>query len=242
MSGEHSNNPFHGTTSRNLNKLGMITDCGMDDQQNFNAITADCKIECVFNDIKERLIKEIEKHEVIVGCVAWLTDHDIIRSLHNKNVCIVVQKEDFLRPDLDETRRSDVLRKLYSGVKGSFYNWDFGYSYCGQVIDEDATAIRCVGNLNTSKNPAHPRMHNKFLIMGKIEDNAVCPSVISPEVLWTGSFNFTKTATFSFENALLVREPLIMGAYLNQFMQIYHFSESLDWDSPWVAPVMRIGT
>ncbi|MNJ81293.1 hypothetical protein D3C77_800280 [compost metagenome] len=60
--------------------------------------------------------------------------------------------------------------------------------------------------------------------------------------MWTGSFNFTKNATLSLENALFITDPKIVNAYFEEYGQIAAMSEELDWTSEWVAPVWRIGT
>jgi hypothetical protein len=60
--------------------------------------------------------------------------------------------------------------------------------------------------------------------------------------VWTGSFNFTETATASLENAVILREPRLIEAYLREFCQVAALSEPLDWSSAWLAPEWRIGT
>lgn len=67
-----------------------------------------------------------------------------------------------------------------------------------------------------------------------------------PVAVWTGSFNFTKTASFSFENVIMLHDKSgtnpVLNAYLKEHHQIYALSEPLDWTSKWVAPEFRIGT
>ncbi|HEY6900413.1 MAG TPA: hypothetical protein VI233_07215, partial [Puia sp.] len=53
---------------------------------------------------EEIIIQKILQYKegLIVGCVAWLTSLPILDALAQcKNVQILVQKEDFLRPDID---------------------------------------------------------------------------------------------------------------------------------------------
>ncbi|NCB47419.1 hypothetical protein EOM81_10435 [bacterium] len=107
-------------------------------------------------------------------------------------------------------------------------------SYCG---DPCLGGIRCVGNHNSDKNPAHPRMHNKFIVFCKFGRNK-----IEPQSVWTGSFNFTNNAGSSFENAVLIKNKKIAMAYLKEFGQIAALSEPLDWESKWMAPEWRIGS
>lgn len=61
-------------------------------------------------------------------------------------------------------------------------------------------------------------------------------------MVWTGSYNFTQNAERSWENAVIIRDPVIADAYLREWAQLYSLSEPLDWKSPYVAPEWRIGT
>jgi len=67
-------------------------------------------------------------------------------------------------------------------------------------------------------------------------------SGLEPYAVWTGSFNFTKNAGFSLENAVIMRNPKIVNAYLLEWANVEAISEPLDWENDWVAPEWRIGT
>ena len=70
-----------------------------------------------FKNLEERLVRHIEQAEVVMGCVAWLTSPTIISVLAKKQVAIVVQKEDFLRPDLDVSKYwARKLRAFYNKI------------------------------------------------------------------------------------------------------------------------------
>ena len=86
-----------------------------------------------------------------------------------------------------------------------------------------------------------PRMHNKFL--------AFCDANLTgdemrlvPRAVWTGSFNMTRNATRSFENAVVLTDPDIVAAYYREWEQILSLSEPLDWTSHWCEPEWRIGS
>ena len=204
-----------------------------------------------FRNQKRRLIKEINNSNVIVGCIAWLTDQDILKALAapGKLVSIVVQKEDFLRPDGDCSNPWAVkLRKMYDAISGGLTRYDITkftseLSYSG---DPSVAAIRCVGNHNRTKNPSHPRMHNKFLVFGRLptvnSKTGYGENTIIPEKVWTGSMNLSHNSGLSFENAVLIRSGSIAGAYLNEYAQILAFSEPLDWEVDWCSPEWRLGT
>ena len=182
---------------------------------------------------------------IVVGCVAWLTNRRILKALAAvEHVALVVQKEDFLRPDTQssESFRSE-LRSMYdalhSPILRCFMPGLVGYlNTCG---DPSMEAVRCVGNSNRDKLPACPRMHHKFILISSSPHSSFMENDGS-SVVWTGSFNFTQNATHSFENAVIIRDPQIVSGYYNEFAHIYALSESLDWTFDWVAPEYRIGT
>jgi hypothetical protein len=102
-----------------------------------------------------------------------------------------------------------------------------------------------MGNHNSNKNPAFPRMHNKFLVFCRVDilREKTYPEVdIVPYAVWTGSFNFTMNATMSLENALVLWNRAIAAAYYDEWQQILSLSEPLDWESNWCEPEWRIGT
>lgn len=202
------------------------------------------EIEVFFKNIKEVLCHKIATSKLVVGCVAWLTDTDILNALAKTKASIIVQKEDFLRPDSTGDGK-DHLRALYSKIDSTCERYSFEntvlpkMSYCG---DPCLGGIRCVGNHNKDKNPAHPRMHNKFVIFCKWEKKGNGVRVVVPESVWTGSFNFTHNAGNSFENAILIHNKEIATAYFKEYAQIAALSEPLDWESEWIAPEWRIGS
>ena len=111
-------------------------------------------------------------------------------------------------------------------------------------------AVRCVGNHNSAKHPAFPRMHHKFLVLCTVlpapRDVDVSTRLdypkIAPHAVWTGSFNFTHNATYSLENAVVLTDPQVVSAYMAEYEHILGLSELLDWDTPWITHNSRIGT
>jgi len=212
----------------------------------------DKTVEVYFDDLENRLIQHIEQFDAIVGCVAWLTHEGILSTLSKrKAVSIIVQKEDFLRPDLQSNPNwSFKLRRLYDSLN-EFWRPDLGElaGYLSTSHGSDMGAIRCVGNYNQDKVPAFPRAHHKFVVFGKLETDIDDVDhewenweYFHPYAVWTGSFNFTHNATQSFENALYITDKNIVNAYHREFQYMLALSESLDWESVWVAPEYRIGT
>lgn len=198
-----------------------------------------------FSQLTEKLVEYIQEAEVIVGCVAWLTHPEILTALATRpSVSIVVQKEDFLRPDIaPQAEWAERLRQQYKALRGI---WRFSLPGIGRDLsiccDPVSEGVRCVGNHNSMKIPAVPRMHHKFLVFcTETQMPPGCPGFI-PYAVWTGSFNFTRNATYSFENAIIIHDRTIADAYMKEYCHILGLSEPLDWESPWMAPEYRIGT
>jgi hypothetical protein len=234
----------------NLNKLCIDTDRGRgptSDNSKSGGLT-----HVYFRDLEQTVIDHIAKAKVVVGCVAWLTNELILKALARVpgGVSIVVQKEDFLRPDVGicglkmlsgwKMRLSGLYNALGSRLRRfNFHGLVSALSVSG---DPSIEAVRCVGNYNREKQPACPRMHNKFLVFCNTEKHEWNELKVLPYAVWTGSFNFTKNATMSLENALLLKDPIIVRAYFEEWQQILALSEPLNWEQDWVEPEWRVGT
>lgn len=249
----------------NLNNLSVEVDTlesytkgqmGKDGKLNDNFIKKGM-CECIFRDLESNLIQHIKNADVVIGCVAWLTNINILKELKKKKyVSIVVQKEDFLRPDSKNVK----LRKYYDELtplslctcNQTYMNTKPNVRYMGTnkcKCHDDA--VRCMGNHNSEKSPAFPRMHNKFMIfckfrekMEKIYDDEeeIKVEKIKPYSVWTGSFNMTHNSTNSLENAVIINDKKIARKYANEWAQIYALSEPLNWYNKWCAPEHRLGT
>lgn len=233
------------------------------DLVNNNAITEgnfDC-VEVIFRDHEKKLKELIKRFEkgAIFGCVAWLTSEPILTALSKcGHVQIVVQKEDFLRPDNNQGKHNpwkNKLNTLYSKIHFGLERFQMKYGVGELSICSDPTVegIRCVGNHNKDKNPAFPRAHHKFLVFCELEDykdqgtgQEYEWSNYKPIAVWTGSYNITDNATRSFENVIYLEDGSganpIIESYLKEHHQILSISEQLDWTSHWCEPEYRIGT
>jgi hypothetical protein len=205
--------------------------------------------EVVFRHLEEKVCEFIGAYDYVVGCVAWLTSKPILRALEKKRgASIIVQKEDFLRPDSGASNRwAAQLRNRYEAVPPIVRYW-LPFLCDISVCGDPHCGIRCVGNHNTNKDPAFPRAHHKFIVglddpLGINNDpDEWGNGHLAPRAVWTGSFNFTANGTRSFENAVIIRDPVIADAYLSEFCQVAAISEPLDWETPWARPEWRIGT
>lgn len=286
----------------NLNKI-KITDADGPDVpirnkgDRFHSPSA--SVEAVFDRLEARLCEIIRDYPVVVGSMAWLTNPDILTALQGRDsVSIVVNKEDFLRPDSGNTWSQQKTKLLYSKLPG-FDRMELGrpYSYGG---DPSGEAVRCVG-ICANRSDIPPRMHHKFLVFCRFREEVIeaeepCKPTPStpqrsddeglnkmralfreqeernllnheeayrlfhednetfhrlhdqtvrigyPVAVWTGSFNATFNATQSLENAVIITDPVIAGAYFEEWCDMIGLSEPLDWTSPYVEPEWRFGT
>ena len=242
---------WHKPSITDLTQLTIDNDCGPGvEQEDYSTAKPAVDTEVVFRRHRARLLTLIAEYPYVIGGVAWLTDMRVLDALATrKGVNILVQKEDFLRPDLDGAADFAVtLRRAYGRLETIERHYAPGIapelSYCSG----SGEAIRCVGNYNADKHPAWPRMHNKFLVFCA-EDHVESTSqeydnshdVLRPECVWTGSYNITFNAQKSFENAVILRDPDIADAYAREWAQILALSEPLDWTERWSAPEYRFG-
>lgn len=246
--GRFGRNIYGGTIQQvsDLHSLLIETDSGTKALQDYGITAAGVAVEVVFQGLESRLIALINEAEVVVGCVAWLTNHAILNALiERRGVSIIVQKEDFLRPDVAakigwQFRLRQAYGLLPSMSRYSFPTLVGGLSVCSSP---DLASVRCVGNHNAASTTG-PRAHHKFAVFCRWnhQDDDAYGGEIEPYAVWTGSFNFTETANRSFENAVVVHDVGVATAFLHEYSQIVALSEPLDWDCPWVQPEWRLGT
>lgn len=209
------------------------------------------EVEAVFDDLPGECARFIHGSSAVTGCVAWLTSYAVLDALATvPEVQIVVQKEDFLRPDaMQMTRpqlksRYDALRvpsmwKYGSGIGGVGHM----YSTASQT-EIDCAPVTCMGIVTRDgQKRAVPRMHHKFLVRWEPTGEWWhADPVLAPAAVWTGSFNMTYNGAASLENAVIIRNPDIAFRYALEWNWVFGMSEPLDWESDWVCPVARLGT
>ena len=193
-------------------------------------------VEVFFRNQKKVLMDLIRSYEVIIGAVAWITDLEILSELASRQTLLVIQKEDFLRPDM-ETRLSEEARNKLLGTYAKFKPFDgtgFAFGPFAQVADASFAQlppILCFGQCLPRRMYMTPRMHNKFFVFFEKEGGHYRPSSV-----WTGSLNITQLNLNSLENSVLIRDELIAGAYAEEAQIIYLNGEPLDWDKEWINP------
>lgn len=231
-------------------------------QQNYSISAEQVRnVQVVFHNHKDTLIELIGRYQIVLGCVAWFTDYDVLDALAQKLlVQIVVQKEDFLRPDSTQSSKSRkiTLREKYDALPPPKNWFTFGGDFpqlspTSDLENDLIEAVRCMGNHNKNKSSSFPRMHHKFLIFtnGSKTHLPIRSPFGDPETkyeerlkvtisdnacVWTGSYNITHTATKSLENAVVLHCPKIAKAFYEEWAQIALLSEPLDWNNDWCTP------
>ena len=204
-------------------------------------------IELVTRNIDARLV-DLIKTEIsntqlaIFGCVAWMTDPTVIKALSTLPSHILLQKEDFLRPDEDKRLHSphqwkEIIKKNYSLLERkafSQYNMPGVLAYINIATAWD-THLRVIGTTKQG-DTIRPNMHHKFLVFTTYTlSEGYRDANFTPYLVWTGSYNPTANAKKSFENVLIVRDATIAQAYLEEYIQLTAISEGLDWSQNYVA-------
>lgn len=199
----------------------------------------------IYDNIFDNLSRTIPQYPAVVGCMAWLTDFDILDLLKGKVYGIVVQKEEFLRSQ--NTRRDQILREKYINTmpNGEFLNLTDMHAqhYRIRKIREPiiVTSIRCLGyGMDENSSGFRPFMHNKFLIFGEMtgsfHHNA--PPYFEPIAVWTGSLNITNNGRKNMENVTFIQDPTVAKNYYNQWGDIFLLSEQLNWIDEQPSPTI----
>jgi hypothetical protein len=193
-------------------------------------------VEAFVDQLPMYLCERIKDASFIAGCMAWFTNRRVLDVMARLETgCqIVVQKEDFLRPDDDVTNIE--LRALYGQLKCpdrfnlplSDGSGRVSLSYLG---DPSCDAVRCMGVRNRGNGP---RMHHKFFVFFNRD--------LVPYAVWTGSFNATSNGQRSRENAVFIRSARLARFYADEWTRALSLSEPLDWESEYVDPQWRFGS
>lgn len=214
---------------------------------NSTSVSGAMEVESYFKNLDEAVVRKIKEADVVVGCVAWLTNIAILDALASvrDGVSIIVQKEDFLRPDYGiEFGYKTRLRQQYNRLQPAFPSVECQIEERALNVGEMSPgkvdiSVRCVGHLRGKDDFAMPRMHHKFLVF--------CNSIgigedfwnMRPYGVWTGSFNMTENATKSNENAVFIKQQKIAESYFLEWFDMLMISEDLDWTSEYAAPNLQ---
>ena len=187
-----------------------------------------CDVEAHFRDLETVLVNEIHQHDIILGCVAWVSSPKVVEALASKTTCLVVDrkfprlsknmKEMYQLMEMND--KSPIYRMLKNG-----HGWEeyFCYSNGGKTLPNTM-----YGDWNFESgmyyvDGGHYRfMHHKFLLMLKEVGVCDCGKILYKPTVWTGSYNFTKNAKTGLENAVIIRNNGVAASYLGEFLEIHH--------------------
>lgn len=190
-----------------------------------------------FGELREPLLRFIEDSPVIVGCVAWVTDKDLLGALAARPVALVVQKESWWKKT--DVRGAALARRyeaLTGGLPASAFPEPLATkTFRGKPVPDETplAPIACAGHGGVGG--FAPLMHHKFIVrctIVAIEGQ----ERLMPLAVWTGSANFSGNSNDSFENAMEINDPTIAMAYLEEFALVASVSESMNWRSRAAKP------
>lgn len=180
-----------------------------------------------FGELRSRLLEFVHGSEVIVGCVAWVTEKHVLDMLAARPVALVVQKENWWKK---ADARSAALAQRYAALTGGLVASMFPEplatkTFRGKPVPNDAplAPITCLGYGAASR--ATPLMHHKFLVRCTV----AADGALLAQAVWTGSFNLSANANNSFENAVEIHDATIATAYLAEFALMASLSEPMNW-------------
>jgi hypothetical protein len=188
-------------------------------------------IQPYFHDIENHLLNYIENSSYIIGCVAWLTNKNILDAITNLNGAkIIINKEEYLNSNMEKGKKyfykclrgryndiSDMFDKICKCCNKIMIECDKFKNIFGPIKNKSGAILTCGIVNNFSK------MHHKFLIL--FNEN------VEPTGIWTGSYNLSSNSNFSLENALYITDNDVIIEYIKEFMTIYYFSEPYNWKS-----------
>ena len=198
----------------------------------------------VRDNIREELIEYIsgKDYDLVVGCVAWAGDYDILNALREVPSSLVINKEDWFRPDANGRIEKDVLRNIYDSMNCNLTRSEVepilcNLNICDNIDKEYIEPIRCCGITKSAvaQKTGRPNMHHKFLVFCKYDTD------IEPISLWNGSYNFSLNSRNSIENVMIFESPEMAREYYIEWQYTYALSEPLDWNYKYMQPEYSIG-
>lgn len=199
---------------------------------NKGLLSAPCKtkaeVECHFRNLQQALLSEIEKADIVLGCVAWISDPIILESLTRRSTALILdskvnrmgKKLTDLYSQLQHTDKEPIYEMLLDGIGSEKY-------LCYTDLEDNPVPKAYAEDWNFegglyAVDGFYRYMHHKFLVMiEKVGNCNMCGKRKYRPTVWTGSFNFTKNASKGLENAVIIRDDYISASYLCEFLEIY---------------------
>jgi phosphatidylserine/phosphatidylglycerophosphate/cardiolipin synthase-like enzyme len=177
-----------------------------------------------FENIESVVIEYINSASYVIGCIAWLTNMNVIDALTRlKGVKIIVNKEEYLHPDMNGGQKywHSKLRHKYNSIPDLFAahpEIDSKFTTFTKITNRNDGAIMTCGVIN-----CYSKLHHKFMVFFNEEMN--------PIGIWTGSYNFSDNSNYSLENGVYITDKITIDEYIKEFFIIYNSSEPYIWKS-----------
>lgn len=173
----------------------------------------------MFQNIDAEFTNILEEQccDIIVGCIAWITNKSILRRLRDMQVSLIIQNEEYLRIE-----RRDLINNYMQLDAGELNTDSIRPVISSYLPDNKLDAIRTVGIVRRS-GVWRPNMHHKFFVLCVLEDG-----LVKPRSVWTGSYNFTHNANLSLENALFIENEELAEVYFREWQVMYCISSKLE--------------
>jgi hypothetical protein len=174
---------------------------------------------CAVFSAEAALLAAQGRQLAVVGAVAWITDRAVLATLAEAaaaGVCLIVQKEPWLRPAAFGALRAFTRRQLFGTVLPP--------PASAGAINDTPVAAWCAGHINATQAVSWPRMHRKTLILCYVDADS---AALVPYATWTGSYNLTDTSRLSVEDAILVHSTDIAAFAYREFLCLLAHAEPL---------------
>lgn len=192
-----------------------------------------------FADLTPALVRFIAGSPVVVGAVAWLSHPDVLDALAAVPCALVVQKEPYLRPAARDKRHAPTRRR-YAALRGGLDRRSFPQPLAGAVDPQRPRTwrldpVRVVGSAGSGNPNGSPLMHHKFLVRCEPGPGGLLVATAA----WAGSANPTRNSDRSLEFAVEHHDPVVAGAFLEEFARVAAISEPMAWTSTRPSPQWR---
>lgn len=175
-------------------------------------------------DIKGAVIDQLQKYHVHLGSAYVLTDPDILRALHHRDVSIVVQKSARLSEEQQE-----VYARLGCTLSKKSIHPRLAHCTPRNPVYADAgipDGVRWYGNIESpGRVGAIPVGHHKMLISGYMNNRRTKVTFVAASL---GSYNFSMNAPNSFESWVTLKNPAVVASMVDTWVNLYSVSERLN--------------
>ncbi|MDS1911679.1 phospholipase D-like domain-containing protein [Vibrio parahaemolyticus] len=177
-------------------------------------------IQVNFFNNEEWFINEIGGCDVVLGCVPWITNREIIKKLTSKKgVCIVTDKN---------AMSKYISRRLALFNDIPTFKFDVSMLPCNnsyfdgrELQGTNTSAIRVFGK---PEKDFTPMLHYKFFVMCDKDENE---DILVKSVI-TGSFNLSDNATNSREVLIKISDKHVVQCFYHEWAKAFILSENIN--------------